>query len=96
MNGLDAITDLYEKTRQLYSLEHDIEHGSEVLVRAGASYADFSANRMEFIHQDEPHPFWPNGWEWDPGNSDIETLTKAAVLIASALDVIFAEMRVVK
>lgn len=75
-----------------YTAEHDAQHGSEVLLRMGACYADFAVTEMEGSGQDEPHSFWPEGIPWNPGDSPLETLEKAGALLAAGYDQLWFEM----
>lgn len=73
-----------ERHRQIeaegWTLEHDIEHGSETLQRAAVCY---------LRHHDLPHPpyGWPWASKWWKPCDRIRALEKAGALIAAALDV---------
>lgn len=76
-----------------YDATHDDQHTPGLLARMGACYADHAANQFENIDADIPHPFWPGDEsDWNPGDSDVERLAKAAALLEAELDRLLREM----
>lgn len=70
-----------------YNLRHDLlEHEVGELGRVGVCYADFAISVAEGDSPDQPHPTLPEGWDWRPGDSYLESLVRAAAFIHAEID----------